>query len=248
MSKNTFVPSSANVAFANTAIAALEAISTQRELWEKTTFKTANETLYALLADTLGIYNQRFVNADKADMRVLRIELTAKLKAANVRVVKSTTTLAMLVRFVFMSDRKRALRYAYVLQAAVIDGIAADGLAAYIDNAGGIEEIVKKVQRKPETVKKHAALELAKEQVNETVAFNYEHVTDSLPYKATGTLAVLLVRPNADGTVSVVGSLDDISEGMLNSITMAMAKVQAGNNEVDAANDAEQANNNSKRS
>ena len=237
MSKTTFAPSASNIVFANDAIAALEAISTKREQWEKTTFKKANEALYALLADTLGIYNQRFVNADKNNMRQLRLELINKLKAANVRVVKSTTTLAMLVRFVFMSDRKRALRYAYVLQAAVIDGIPANALAAYISDAGGIEEIVRRVQLTAETAAKRDALDIAKQQVVGVLEENALAPLGRFTFKADGEYAVLLVKPHpTDGTVAVVGSVDSIDNGLMNSIKLAMAKAQVIANEADEAN------------
>ena len=54
--KTVFVPSSENLQFANTIVQSLDGLSVRRQQWEATDYKKANEVLYALLADCLGVY------------------------------------------------------------------------------------------------------------------------------------------------------------------------------------------------
>ena len=75
---------------------------------EQGAFKATNDALYALLAETPDIHNNKFLQGNKEDQRTLRNLLVDRLKAMSVKTQKNSTTLNMLVRFVFKSDRKRA--------------------------------------------------------------------------------------------------------------------------------------------
>ena len=48
----------------------LDALSTKRQAWEVTDFKKANEGLYSLLSECLGVFHSQFVNAS-ADPQAL---------------------------------------------------------------------------------------------------------------------------------------------------------------------------------
>ena len=89
----------------------LDALSTKRQAWEVTDFKKANEGLYSLLSECLGVFHSQFVNASEEDRKSLRVSLAELLTVKGVRVLKNTNTLTMFVRFVFGSDRKRAHGY-----------------------------------------------------------------------------------------------------------------------------------------
>lgn len=102
-----FTPSANNIAFADSTVALLDALSVKRDAWEQGVFKAANEALYALLAETLDVYNSKFLQGSKDDQRTLRQQLASRLKEMGIKTQKNSTALNMLVRFVFKSDRKR---------------------------------------------------------------------------------------------------------------------------------------------
>jgi hypothetical protein len=141
MSKKAKTLTAANAAFANTIVQQLDVLSARRDQWEKTDYKKANDGLYALLADCLDVFNARFVKGSPDDQIALRRSLMQRLQADGIRVVKTSTTLTMLARFVFNSDRKRAQGYGYVLAAAVSHKVQAADFAAWVFKQGGLEEI-----------------------------------------------------------------------------------------------------------
>lgn len=150
-----------NLAFAKSIVQQLDVLSVRRREWEATDYRKANDGLYALLADCLDVYNARFVKGSLDDQKALRRSLIERLQADNVRVVKTSTTLTMLARFVFNSDRKRAQGYGYVLAAAVSHGIQAAGFPAWVVGEGGIEEIKRLMVKKPAAIAKQEAVKAA---------------------------------------------------------------------------------------
>ena len=64
MSKTVKTLSAANMAFANTIVQQLDVLSVRRKEWEATDYKKANDGLYALLGECLGVFNERFVSGD----------------------------------------------------------------------------------------------------------------------------------------------------------------------------------------
>ena len=75
MSKTVKPFSAKNLAFANTIVQQLDLLSERRKEWEATDYKKANEGLYALLGECLGIFNERFVKGTEADQKALRTSL-----------------------------------------------------------------------------------------------------------------------------------------------------------------------------
>ncbi len=227
MSKKAKTLAPSNVAFANSIVQQLDDLSVRREQWEKTDYKKANDGLYALLADCLDVFNARFVNARPDDQIALRRSLMQRLQADGIRVVKTSTTLTMLARFVFNSDRKRAQGYGYVLAAAVSHKVQAADFAAWVVKQGGLEEI-KRLMVKSEAAKaKQEAVAAASMAVkvkleNNAVKPLARVALDGL----TGNYAVLLVKPKANGGADIVGTLSDINEALVNALIQRMAKAQ----------------------
>jgi hypothetical protein len=77
----------ANQMVANRIVQQLDALSVVREKWESTDYKKANEGLYNLLAQCLGLFTTSYTKAAKSAKVALRNELAGKLKADGVRVV-----------------------------------------------------------------------------------------------------------------------------------------------------------------
>jgi hypothetical protein len=228
MSKTTTAtPSATASTFAASIVQQLDVLSTRRKQWEATDYKKANEGLYALLADTLAVHLEKFVNASDEDKVALRKQLIERLTANRVRVVKTSPTLTMLTRYVFNADRKRAQGYAYVLAAAVSHNVSAAEFATWVVKEGGLEEIKRKNITKPETLAKQEAVKAAtvavKGDLENKAAKPLTHVGLN---GLTGEYAVLLVKPKAEGGADVVGTLSDINEALVNALIQRMAKAK----------------------
>jgi hypothetical protein len=220
-----FIPSAADTAFANSSVQTLDGLVTRRKQWEATDYKKANEGLYALLAECLALFNDKFMKADATGKKTLRADLTAKLKAGGVKVQKTSPTLTMFVRYVFGSDRKRAQGYAYVLRAAISNEVAAKDLADYILQEGGIEEVKRKMVQSEKSLAKRAAVESAKAAVKVEVELASVQPLASVPLAGvSGTYAVLLARPTPDGMVNIVSVLSDVKETLVETLFAQMAK------------------------
>ncbi len=234
-----FTPSANNMAFADSTVTLLDALSVKRDAWENGAFKAANEALYGLLADTLDIFNDKFLKGSADDQRTLRKQLVGRLKEMRIKTQNNSTTLNMLVRFVFKSDRKRAHRYAYVLTAAVKDGIDAAGFPAYVRNAGGVEEVVRKMVVKEETQKKREAVKAAEVVVKSEVEHNTLNPLAVVNMAIEGEFAVLIAKPQPDGTTRIVSVLPEATEAVINALMQHIAKHKVANGVADALNEAE---------
>ena len=213
--------------FSSGIVQQLDVLNERRKEWEATDYKKANDGLYALLGGCLSIYKSQFVNGNDDEKKELRKSLMERLTANGVRVVKSSTTLTMLARYVFCSDRKRAQGYGYVLAAAVSHDIAAEGFAAWVVEQGGIEEIKRKMVKKPEAIAKQQAVEMARVSVKGELELNTLQPLAHVSIEGlTGSYAVLLAKPNASGGADVVGSLPDINDALVNALILRMAKRQ----------------------
>lgn len=235
-----FTPSAADLAFANTTVQTLDGLVARRVQWEATDYKKANEGLYALLADCLALFNEKFMKAGTDGQKALRQDLTAKLKAGGVKVQKTTPTLTMFVRYVFGSDRKRAHGYAYVLKAAISRGVDAKDLPAYIVSEGGIEEVKRKMVVKEETLAKRAAVEAAKVEVKKAVEIASAKPLATVTLAGLkGKYAVLLGEPTPDGMVNIVGVLSEVKDTLVEALVAQMAKRKINDDEAAAALDKE---------
>ncbi len=218
----------ANQKFVNGIVQQLDCLSKAREQWEATDFKKANQGLYQLLSECLAVFNAQYVKANKAAQAALRAELTSKLTAAGVRVLATSSTLTMFVRFVFNSDRNRAHGYSKVLLAAIAEGVEAKDLPEFIIAAGGVEEIKRREVTSPEAIAKQQKIEVAMADVKLEVemAAAVAPIATVEIEDVTGSYALLLVKTKVDGTVDVVGSLSDLPEKFVESLIARIAKVR----------------------
>lgn len=228
MSKKAKNLSATNLNTANTIVQQLDVLSVRRKEWEATDYKKANDGLYALLADCLGIFNERFVKGSEDDKKALRRSLMERLQADGIRVVKTSTTMTMLARYVFNSDRKRAQGYGYVLTAAVSHEVKAEEFTAWVTNQGGLEEIKRKMVKSEKSRAMQEAVDAATKAVKEDLELNALQPLAHVSLNGlTGKYAVLLVKPGADGGADVIGSLSEANEALVNALIQRMAKAQA---------------------
>jgi hypothetical protein len=104
--------------------------------WNTGAYKTANDQLYDLLADTYELYLQ-IVNGDHDT----RKQFNNLLKERNVPFQDNTPIQTRVVRLVFAIDRKRAHTYANVLRLARIEKKTKDEVPNWIREKGGVQEV-----------------------------------------------------------------------------------------------------------
>lgn len=221
--------------FAASIVQELDVLSVRRKEWEATDYKKANDGLYALLADCLEVYEARFVKGDETDRKALRASLMQRLQADGVRVVKTSTTLTMLTRYVFNSDRKRAQGYGYVLAAAVSHGKTAAEFAGWVASEGGLEEIKRKMVKSEASKQRQAAVDTAAVAVKGELELNTLQPLAHVNLEGlSGNYAVLLAKPNVAGGVDIVGSLSEVNDALVNALILRMAKQLAAKTLADA--------------
>ena len=178
--------------------------------WENQTNLKANEALYKLLGQCLGIYLGRFQSVSEASAALARKELVAALAEIGIRSTKATHTLQLMVRYCFKNDRRRANVYAYVLRAAVEADVSPDDLPTFIRSGGGIEEIRRQI-----TVKEHAldARAKAQDKLGEVEAIIEQNVAQPVGQlywsgeAQLGQYSLILGVPGDNGWISLVSVL-----------------------------------------
>ena len=214
----------------------LDALSVRRQKWETTDYTKANDGLNVLLAECLDVFQARFINGTDEGRKELRVSLMQRLVADGIRVVKTSTTLTMLARFVFNSDRKRAQGYSYVLSAAVSHEVTAAGFAGWVVAQGGLEEIKRKMVKSEQAKARQLAVETATTSVKGDLELNTLQPLAHVGIKnVSGTYAVLLAKPNVNGGVDIIGSLSDANDALVNALILRMAKKVADKTTSDLA-------------
>ena len=235
MSKaKTFTPSAINEAFASTMTMSLDALSIARDKWEKTEYKSAIDCLYDLLSQTQSVFEQLFVDASDEDRKTLRNSLAAKLKADGVKVQLNTTTLSLLIRYVFKSDRKRVMRYRYAIEAAKSHGVNAAGLTAWLHAQGGIDAVAKLIKPSDETIAKREKLATATIDINSLIEHRKANPLANVKIDGVSakTRTVFIAEPSLNGTFNIVCVVEDVADGLYGGLVKcAAAQYSASNDE-----------------
>lgn len=210
----------------NTIVSKLDELSTARDTWQNTEYLTATESLYNLLARTYSVYEQHFVNVDDKDRVTIRKELISKLEADSVKVNNRSSTLSLLIRYVFKSDRQRVMRYRYAVEAAKSQGVTAQDLANWLRISGGIDAVMKISNATPTSIAAKAELS------NTTQA-----LLNELRERASKPLAtvkidnftamyrsVLIAEPDIDGSFKIIEVVTDISDALFDQLVRSSAR------------------------
>lgn len=240
--KKAFEPSAENLKFSASIVSQLDGLIKRRIQWEATDYKKSNDSLYLLLGDTSGIYKTRFVDASKSDQKTLRMELVTRLKADGIKVQTNTTTLTMLTRFVFGSDRKRAHGYATVLLAAAQEKIDPKNLPNWIKEQGGVEEIKRNMIKSEEALKRQEERKNATLKVKgnaEKAVLKPIGLTELTSHSKYGEFAVLVGKPNEKGVIRIVAALANANKKLVESLYKQIAKETLLEDKEDSALDGE---------
>ncbi len=226
MSKaKTFIASATNEAFAATMTMSLDALSIARDSWEKNEYKTATNSLYDLLSQTYSVYEQLFIDATDDDRKTLRNSLATKLKADGVKVQLNTTTLSLLIRYVFKSDRKRVMRYRYAIEAAKSHAVKSADLTAWLHAQGGIDAVAKLITPSEETIAKREKIAAATLDVSSMIESRKTAPLANVTIAGltAKTRTVFIAEPSLNGTFNIVCVVEDIADGLYGGLVKAAA-------------------------
>lgn len=205
----------------------IEAIAAEREAWETGSYKKSNEELYTLLERCMNIF------AQVKDSVKLRNRLNIMLNDRNMPYNTSTSTLTKIVRLVFGDCGKRAYTYARVLKVAIVEKPENKSLAAFVADAGGIEEVRRTQKGQTPSQKRYTAISMATEWfANKPAVLKVESSDELAPNTdATHTFSLAVVRQEADGTQSIVYGINN--QALLNKALEFAGKQQSSKKTVE---------------
>jgi hypothetical protein len=214
-----------------------------REDWQSNEYARSNKRLYEILADVLKMYDQVSGEENEGLRRETVKQMKQHLTEAGVRIQTNTLTLTLFVRFVFRTDRQRALNYSRTLQAAISEGISADKLSDFIESCGGIEQCKKQFTKSEKVLAKERAIDTAIELVEGQLEIA-EHkplatfkVDASFVKETHGEgYVMVLAKADSDGTVKALAAIPAKADGYANWAKKSLALFLSGH--VDAADKA----------
>jgi hypothetical protein len=203
----------------------LDSLSAIRADWEGAAYKTANDGLYDLLSKVYQVYEEAFVNGDAKSKKALKEELKAKLASFQMRTLKGTSVLGMLVRYVFRCDRKRNSRYLKAIEAANSHGKTAAELGDWLRECGGIDEVARHSKVNAEAEERNAALQAEIASLREAMhgrAFNPLARIELQEFRSNAA-AVLITTPGADGSFYVTAVVEPLTDAVLKTLLLQQA-------------------------
>jgi hypothetical protein len=128
------------------ARACIEQLTSERQAWETTAYRTSNDQLYALLQKCYQFYKCMEGKTDAA--KALRDGLDDYVGLKGYQFAATSHTLQKVVKCVFSNDtakdsadRRRVSAYSLVLRVALAQEKTADQIPAFIAEGGGVEAI-----------------------------------------------------------------------------------------------------------
>jgi hypothetical protein len=161
---------------------------------------------------------------DNTDLRRETVQqMKLQLTNAGVRIQTNTLTLTLFVRFVFRTDRQRALNYSRTLQAAIAEEISADMLAEFIDNCGGVEQCKKQFTKSDKVLAKEQAIETAMELVEGQLEESEQKPLATFKVDASFVadtnskdFLMVLAKADTDGNVKILAAVPAQADGYAN--------------------------------
>lgn len=191
-----------SIVLSSDLLATLDLLSQSRQQWEQGTLKKSNDELFSILAQCVGIYGQL------KNSILLRKQMNDELTARNIKFSENASLGTRVVRWVFGECGKRAYAYSNVIEAAVRKKIEPDGVAIWIVENRGIDNIRR--AGKSGELETHRKKELRK---SAEEYFNASDALFEIPTKlpalapnadAPHVFSVALVRQSKSGTSEIV--------------------------------------------
>jgi hypothetical protein len=203
---------------AQTIVATADRLVEQREQWQQNEYARSNARLYEILSSVLAMWQQ--VKDDK-ELRIETVkQMKAALTAAGVRVQMNTLALPLFVRYVFRTDRNRAMNYSRTLQAALAADIDSKDLADFIERSGGVEECKRQMSKSEAVLAKEQAIESAMTLVEEQLENSYNSplatfkVSPDYVQGLQSGYVFLMARASSKGEIRALAVVPSQSEGM----------------------------------
>jgi hypothetical protein len=132
----------------------------------------------------------------------------------------NTLALTLFVRYVFRTDRNRAMNYSRTLQAAMAAGIDSKDLADFIERSGGVEECKRQMSKSEAVLAKEQAIESAMTLVEEQLESSYSaplatfKVSPDYVQGLQSGYVFLMARASSKGEIRALAVVPAQSEGM----------------------------------
>jgi len=210
ITKNTNPSVSKNDALASVKTAFVETVvelRDRRQEWQDAEFKTANDSLYKMLAEIFETY--QLMSDSTKESKEKRLLLRSMCEQHNYPLTRNASIVDMLVKFVFKysDDNKRRLStYIRCLKACVADSsvMCAADVTEYITDKGGVEEIIRSMSKSTTSSisdkRKFAKENFHNESTQAVVRF--KDVSDNAA-ELNGSYVVLVGQVTASGEVIV---------------------------------------------
>jgi len=189
--------------------AKIEALAEQHKVWNEGTYKASKKELYQLLSDCLDFYNVVSASVQQ------RKDLYKTLSERGIKFNKSSSLATRIVRAVFGDCGKRAFSYARVITIAYDTKPENMTMNAFITNAGGIEQMRRKIngqtpsQRREENTNFAESLFAKRNPIIDTKLPSARALQPSI--EATNQFSLALVRRNSDGTSNIVYGTNNVT-------------------------------------
>lgn len=140
-------------------IAKLDQLCAESKNYEGNELLRSNQRLYELLSEALDLYYK--ARGSESLLRETLKSIKQRLAERDIRVQRNSVALTLFVRYMFNSDRQRALNYSRALQAAVQANIPPKDFARFVDDHGGIEECKRRFVLSEESRSRRLAIQEA---------------------------------------------------------------------------------------
>ena len=201
-------------------------LTTKRIEWQ-TQYDRTNKSLYDLLAECLSIYiSFKGTYTEKDILDTIKKNLTDR----GIKFQTSTPVLTLVVRYIFNSERRRAFTYSNAIAVAINNGVRAENFAAWVEQFGGVEEVVKTKAYSQETILKRNKLndqiEEVKIQLTQRVKKPLAIIppSDLIKISDTAEYTLLIGKTQANGETIVLSVVPEASEAMTENAIANIAK------------------------
>jgi hypothetical protein len=176
----------------------LSTLVNEREQWQQNAYTKSNDELYALLAKCYACFKEMCEDTEQA--KVMRKQFEAYVESNRITFKKSTHRLVRIVKCVFgETDKRRISTYGIVLRTALANNLAANDVADFIKQSGGVQEI--KLARTSSGLTTKDKVEIAQQVVStdDLGEFINSNLANELDASNIGKLVVFVATQQANG-------------------------------------------------